>query len=97
MADVADNRVGENDHRGTQMTPQAVWTGSQVLRWPGDLHGGPDGRVPILASSPEHDRWATLGHGDALGTVGDPVGPAAWTGRQMIVFARAGVVALTPH
>ena len=96
-ADVPHNKVADDDDRDKQSTPQAVWTGSEMLLWPGDLHGGPDGRVPILAYSPERDRWTTLGLIEEPGSVGPPDGPAAWTGQQMMIFFRDRVISLTPH
>jgi hypothetical protein len=95
MADVPDNAVGEDDDRSKVGSSEAVWTGSEMLLWTGDLHAGPESTVPILAYSPTHDRWRTLGTTNTPGL--HPDGPAVWTGNEMILHFRNGLISVTPH
>lgn len=66
---------------GTPGSNSAVWTGSQMLVWAGELRVAPDGTTAVLAYDPSTDTWEQL-----------PPAPSrwytpsiVWAGDQLIV------------
>ena len=100
MAAPPDIGYDDDDELSRAQTMQAAWTGSVLLVWTGIQTNkvAPSADVPVLAYSPAHDKWATLGTLNAARGCTIPQSrEAVWTGREMVIFCSDGVIGLRPR